>query len=210
MLLLLTAAVTVVMVYARVSADADQPSLLESLHAIAANKAMYSVSGAARLISGLTLLAAAWFLLRAWSVRERLGAPLVPYLFIVSGAFTAASGLGALGLAASTPSVSETAALAAIDSSTETIASLRWLTGKIGFAAAGLALVVAARSQWASGGALRRIAPASALVGVGMQFIWIDAATVMHQVVGVAFFAWLVLIGALLAAGRAERERPLP
>ena len=50
--LLLTAAATVVMVYARVSADADQPTLLESLRAIAASEAMYSLSGAARLISG--------------------------------------------------------------------------------------------------------------------------------------------------------------
>ena len=62
--LLLTAAATVVMVYARVSADADQPTLLESLRAIAASKAMYSLSGAARFISGVTLIAGAWFLLR--------------------------------------------------------------------------------------------------------------------------------------------------
>lgn len=203
------------MVYARVSADADQPTLLESLHSIAVNKAMYSVSGAARLISGLTLLGAAWFLLRVWGVRERLGAPLVPYLFIVSGVFTAASGLCALALAAgaqgvSMPSAPDTAVLAAVDSSTETVAALRWLTGKAGFALAGLALLAAARSQRASsGGALRRIAPASALVGAGMQFIWIDAATVMHQVVGAAFFAWLVLIGALLVRERGERGRPL-
>lgn len=64
--LLLTAIATVVMVYARVSADADQLTLLESLHAIADNMAMYVTSGAARLISGITLFASASFLLRTW------------------------------------------------------------------------------------------------------------------------------------------------
>ena len=206
LLLLLTAAASALMAFARVSADADQPTLLESLHVIAVNKAMYSISGAARLASGLTLLAAAWFLLRAWSVRERMGAPLVPYLFIASGVFTALSGLCALGLAASTPSASEAATLAAVDPSTEVMAYLRWLTGKIGFAAAGLALLGAARSQWAGGGAMRRIAPVSALIGAAMQFIWIDAATLMHQIVGIAFFAWLVLMGAMLAMDKRERR----
>ncbi|MCE2465217.1 MAG: hypothetical protein J4G01_03930, partial [Dehalococcoidia bacterium] len=76
--LLLTAAATIVMVYARVSADADQPTLLESLRAIEANKAMYSLSGIARSISGLSLFIPALFLLKTWVIREGYGTRLVP------------------------------------------------------------------------------------------------------------------------------------
>ena len=201
--LLLTAAATVVMVYARVSADADQPTLLESLQAIAANKSMYSVSGAARLISGITLIIGTWFLWRTWIIRERFGTPLVPAVFAASGAFTAVSGMCALVLASA---ASDAAALGTVDASTETVDYIRWLTGKIGFAVAGLALVVATHRQWKAGGAIRRIAPASAVIGIAMQLIWVDAATIMHQVSGVAFLVWLVVIGVMLVTGRVERH----
>ena len=189
------------MVYARVAADADQSTLLESMRAIAANKAMYSLSGAARLISGITLIAGAWFLLRTWIIREGFGTPVVPYLFVVSGAFTAVSGGCALALAASA-----TETLGSVDSSTETVALLRWFTGKVGFAASGLALLAAAQRQWKAGSEIRRIAPASALIGIAMQLIWVDAATIMHRISGVAFFVWLVVIGVMLVSGRVERH----
>lgn len=201
--LLLTAAATVVMVYARVSADADQPTLLESLRAIAANKSMYSLSGAARLISGITLIIGTWFLWRTWVIREGFGTPLVPALFAASGAFTAVSGVCALVLASA---ASDAAALGTVDASTETVEYIRWLTGKIGFAIAGLALLAAAQRQWKAGGAIRRIAPASAVIGIAMQLIWVDAATIMHRISGVAFFVWLVVIGVMLVTGRVERH----
>ncbi len=204
--LLLTAAATVVMVYARVSADADQPTLLESLRAIAASKAMYSLSGVARFISGVTLIAGAWFLLRTRVIREGFGVPIVPYLFVASGAFTVVSGVCALALVASAPDATEAAALSVVDSSAETVAYLRWLAGKIGFSIAGLALGVVAYRQWKVGGVIRRIAPASALIGIGMQFIWVDAATIMHRITGVAFFVWLIVIGVVLLTGRVERR----
>ena len=206
LLLLLTAAATVVMVCARVTADADQPDLLESIRAIAANKAMYSVSGAARLISGLTLIAGAWFLWRTWIVRERFGTPIVPLLLAVSGAFTAVSGVCAIALAASAPAASEIAALSVVDASTETIASVRSVTGKMGFAAAGLALLAAAQRQWEAGGAIRRIAPGSVALGIAMQFIWVDAATIVHRLSGVAFGLWLIALALLLLTGRVERH----
>ena len=199
--LLLTAAATMVMVYARVAADADKDTLLESLHAIAADKTMYSLTGAARLVSGITLMAGAWFLWKTWIIREGFGTSLVPLLLAVSGVFTAVSGACALGLAASA-----TESLSSVDSSTETVATLRWLTGKIGFAAAGLALLAAAHRQWSAGDPIRRIAPASALIGIAMQLIWLDAATVVHRVSGVAFVVWLVVIGAMLLTGRVERH----
>ena len=205
-LLLATALTTVVAVVGRVAADADQDTFEHSMTYIAVNSGLYGLGGAARGISGITLAVGAWFLLRTWIIRERLGTPLVPALFVVSGLFTLVSGVCAVVLALFAPDVSDTAILTAPDQSLEPVAQLRWLTGKIGFAAGGLALIVAARYQWMVGGTLRYIAPVSAVIGLAMQFIWIDSATIMHPIIGVAFFLWLLAIGFMLASGRVERH----
>ncbi len=199
-LLILTAALTAVAVVGRVAADADQETLAESIAAIAESSALYGIGGAGRLVSGLTLIAGAWFLWSTWIIRERLGTPLVPGLFAVSGAFTAVSGAGAIALALLASSPAE------VTPAIEAFSAVRWIAGKAGFAAAGLALIVAGRYQWMAGGTLRRIAPVSALVGIGMQLIWIDAATVVHRLTGPAFFLWLLVIGAMLVTGRVERH----
>ena len=204
-LLILSAAATIVAVVGRLSADADQLTLAESLVAISESSGLYGMGGAARFISGVALAAGAWFLLRTWIIRERLGTPLVPALFAASGLFTAFSGACAVALAASVFGAYDPD-LSVIDASTETTAYLRWLTGKIGFAVAGLGLVVAALRQWKVGGTLRRISPVSAVIGIAMQLIWFDAATIMHPIIGVAFFVWLVAIGGMLLTGRVERH----
>ena len=83
---------------------------------------------------------------------------------------------------------------------------LRAATGKVGFAAAGIALIAAARYQWKVGGALRYVAPVSlALLGIAMQLIFIDAATLAHRITGPAFVLWLIVVGAMLVLGRTER-----
>ena len=198
------------MVFARIAADADHPSLAKSMVAIANNRAMYGLSGAARLLSGVTLMAAAWYLLRTWIIRERLGTQLVPALFAVSGIVTAVSGASAIALAASVSIPSDIdnigIPLSAVDTSTETIADLRWFTGKTGFTLMGLALILATPYLWKAGGALRYISVPSAAIGIAMQFIWFDAATIMHRISGIAIFAWLVLIGIMLLTGRIERQ----
>ena len=51
-LLLVTAATTMLAVAGRVAADADQDTLRASLAAISDNSAMYALGGAARLVSG--------------------------------------------------------------------------------------------------------------------------------------------------------------
>ena len=200
-LLLLTALATAVAVIGRVAADADQATLAESLVSISEARGLYGLGGAARLISGVTLLAAAWYLSRTWIIRERLGTPLVPILLAVSGAFTAVSGACAVLLAVSAPDVAAVSVAPLMENSE----LLRWLTGKIGFAAAGLALIVAARYQWKVGGALRYIAPASLVIGIAMQFIWFDAVTLLHRISGVAFLVWLIAVGGMLFTGRVER-----
>ena len=194
------------MVFARIAADADHPSLAKSMVAIANNRAMYGLSGAARLLSGITLMAAAWYLLQTWIIRERLGTPFVPVLFAASGIITALSGALAIALAVSVPDAPDPGVFVTADSSTEKINLLRWLTGKIGFTLMGLALLVATPYLWKAGGALRYISVPSAAIGIAMQFIWSDAATIMHRISGIAIFAWLVLIGIMLLTGRIERQ----
>lgn len=201
--LLLTAVATAVMVYARVASGADQGTLLESLRAVGENRGMYGLFGAMRVMSGLTLLAGGWFLLRTWIIRDRWATPLVPYLFLASGVCTALSGACALLIAVqadpSSASLADVTGIGAVD-------NLRWITGKVGFTAAGLALIVAAWYQWQVGGALRIVAPVSAILGVVMQLIWLEAATIIHPVVGGLFFLWLLVIGTMLATGRVERH----
>ena len=194
------------MVVARVAADADHPNLAASLALIAENRAMYGLSGAARLLSGVTLLAAAIYLLQTWIIRERLGTPLVPALFAVSGIITALSGALAVVLAATVPEVTDPNIGIPLAQSNEVIANAREITGKLGFTLMGLALIVAARYQWKAGGPLRYMSVPSAAIGIAMQLIWIDAATAMHRISGVAVFIWLLIIGAMLLTGRVERQ----
>lgn len=203
--LLLSAAATAAMVAARIASDTDQPTLAESLRAVEDSRALYGASGLARFCSGAALLLAAAFLLRTWIIRERFGTPLVPRLFILSGAFTAISG-GCAVLIAVYPDLVGSGGGVSVSAFADAVSDIRRIAGKIGFAAAGAALLAAATQQWKVGGALRRVAPASAVIGAGMQFIWIDAATLMHPIVGTAFFLWLVGIGTMLATGRVERR----
>ena len=93
-----------------------------------------------------------------------------------------------------------------IGGTTEVVAFLRALFGKIGFAVSGLAIALAGRQQWKAGLPLKRIAPFSAALGLAMQLIWWDAATIIHRITGIAFLVWLVLIGFMLITGRFERH----
>ena len=202
-LLALAALATVIAVVGRVSADADQPTLMESLTAISENVFAYGIGGLARLVSGVALVWGASLLLKTWIIRDRYSTPLAPALFIISGIFTALSGLCAVVLAAT---AGDMVAFGAPSPSTEVIASFRWMAGKVGFTMAGLALIAESRYQWKVGGTLRLIAPISALLGAAMQLIWLDAATAVHQVTGVLFVMWLILIGGMFFTGRVERH----
>ena len=121
----------------------------------------------------------------------------------MSGAFTAVSGASAVALAMFGSGV-ET--LPDVDRVTELTASIRWLSGKIGFSAAGLSLILAARYQWKVGGTPRFVAPASLLIGVAMQFMWIDSAITLHRFSGSALLVWFLIIGTMLFTGRVERH----
>ncbi len=204
-LLILTAVATIAAVYSRVFADADQATLGESLVAIAENRLLYGAGGIARLTSAIALGSGAWYLSKTWVIREGWGNPLVPLIFAASAVFTAVSGVAATALAATAPALSDPTLLEPSTAS-ETINLFRWMAGKIGFAVAGLALLVAARQQWKGGGKMRRLSPLSAVIGLAMQFIWIDSATFMHPINGTGFVIWLLLIGSLLVGGFVERH----
>ena len=204
LLLILTAIATVVAALGRVSADADQETLAASFAAIAESRGLYGLGGAGRFVAGIALIGAAWFLLDTGNDGARRGSRIVPLLFAASGALTACSGAIAVGLAAMPPEWMDVARIEGVVlSHQEATAWMRRFTGAVGFAVAGVALVVAARRQRGAGGSLKRVAPASALLGVAIQFVWLDAATVMHMITGTLFVVWLAVGGGLLLRGRA-------
>ena len=200
--MLFAAAATLIAVAARVAADADQPTLSESLTAIAENRLAYSVAWLARIVSGIALAAAAFLLWKWPTAPEWRSLALVLRLFVLSGVCTLLSGVCSVLLTAMAPAtggspVEPGAAL-------ETIELLRWVLGKTGFAAAGLALLAASRPLMKGGGVWRLASPVTALLGAAMLLIWFDAAELLHRISGPAFVIWLVVIGALLLTGRAR------
>ena len=208
LLLLFTALATVVSVFARVSAGADQPTLAESLAAISENQAAYLAGGTARLVSGVALLLAGWFLRGVLTVPGSPAVQVTSFLLIASGALTAASGVSAVALGASAPGLTGSVNSGTVPSLVQFLADLRWLTGKTGFTAAGLGLAAAAIPMWKPGGAFRIVALASVAVGVAMLFIWVDAATFMHRITGPAFLVWTIVVGCILLARREGQRSP--
>ena len=208
LLLLFTAIATVVSVFARVSAGADQPTLAESLAVISENQAAYLAGGTARLVSGVSLLLAGWFLRRVLTVPGSPAVQVTSFLLIASGALTAVSGVSAVALGVSAPGLTGSINSGTIPPLIQLLADLRWLTGKAGFTAAGLGLAVAAIPMWKSGGAFRIVAPASVVVGVSMLFIWVDAATFMHRITGPAFLVWTIIVGCVLLTRREGQRSP--
>ena len=203
-LLVVTALVTALSAGARVSAGADQSTTVETLNAISFNAGLYALGGAARFISGITLAAAALTLPLTWAKPWMRGWSPVRGLFFVSGGFTVVSGVLAVTLAVSSPAA--LLLVSDLDSSRwiESLLQARWLTGKIGFALAGLALLSVSRSLWTVAGARRWAGAVSTITGAAMQFIWVDSATAVHPVVGVVFFLWLLAAGVLLLTGRVQ------
>lgn len=204
-LLLVTAIATVVAVIGRISAT-DLTALVQSLAAIGANRGQFGIGGAARFISGLTLFAGACFLLRTWIMRQGLGSRPVPVLLGISGVATALSGACGVALAIVVPESPTMDGLASVAPSTAVVLNLFWITGKIGFSLAGLALIAAAHRQWCVGGFLRPIAPVSAIIGGAMQLIWVNTTVAAHYITGPAFVLWLVAIGVMLVTGRVEKR----
>jgi hypothetical protein len=208
LLLLFTALATAVSVFARVSADADQPTLAESLAAVSENQAAYLAGGTARFVSGVSLLLAGWFLRRVLTSPGNPAVQVTSFLLTASGALTAISGVSAMALGVSAPGVTGSINSGIVPPIIQFLAELRWLAGKAGFTAAGLGLAAAAMPMWKPGGAFRIVAPASVVVGVAMLFIWVDAATFMHRITGPAFLVWTIVVGCVLLTRHEGQRSP--
>ena len=227
--LLLTALATVISVPARLAADADATPLTdalaqsqtlaaaeiarlevsEKLAAIGSASVAYGTGGAARLAGGLTLLAAGIFLWRAAGTVHTAPMAACATLLMLSGVVSAVSGAAAVSLAVIAPEPQATAVLVPASSSVgsveETLFNGRWFTGAFGFTLAGLALITLGPVQWRMGGILRVIAVVDVVLGVAMLFIWVDAATAVHRITGVAFLIWLIIAGLWLVIPRFRR-----
>ncbi len=213
LLLLLTALATAISVPARLMADADQPTLSESLWAIASNNTPYLIGGVARLVSGLALLGAAWFLWRSLRGHHPAAVGISAVVLVASGLITAISGLCAVVLAASVPDVGPVAVLIreGWEESLRPWANARRFTGTLGFTLAGVGLIALGTVLWRIGGRLKIAAVADLIIGVAMLFIWIDAATAVHRISGIAFLLWLIIGGIWLVVGwlKPPQQSPL-
>ncbi len=205
LLLLLAAVATAVSVLTRLAGSSEPPEVVAlpvPQVPIILDTGLYTIAGATRVLSGLALLAAAVFLRRAMAGRYWT-ANVASWLLEASGAVTAISGACMLTLAAALPEAGHTVVLTygGPPGWIEAADTVRWIAGKVGFTLAGLGLIALGPVQWRMGGLLKVSAVAEVIIGVAMLFIWIDAATVMHRVSGIAFLAWLVVSGVWLAAG---------
>lgn len=231
--LLLTALATAISVPARLMVGADdtpftdalaqsktleaavvaQLAMAEKLAAIGSAKSAYAIGGAARLVGGLTLLVVGLALWRSMISVHPVAMAVAAALFVASGIASAISGASAVALSVLASESQRTVVLSPgatlVGSSEETLFILRWATGTLGFALVGLALLAIALVQWRMAGILRAAALVEAVLGVAMLFIWIDAATVVHRISGIAFLVLLIVAGLPLATGWLRPE-PLP
>ena len=205
LLLLLTAAATAASVMSRLASSSEPPDAAALPVPIIMDTGLYVIAAASRVLSGLALLAAAVFLRQAMTGRHWT-ANVSGRLLEASGTATAVSGACMLTLSAGLPET-EPAALTAYQSLPSlpdwipSVDAARWIAGKLGFTLACLALIALAPAQWRIGGLLKISAVADLIIGVAMLLIWVDAATLMHRVSGIAFLFWLIVSGLWLAAG---------
>ena len=207
LLLLLAAVATAVSVMARLNSSQEPLPGSPLPLPVILDTGLYAGAGAARVVSGLALLAAALFLWRCLPEQDRL-ADAATKLLEASGIVTAASGACMLALAIMIPEgasgdtlINTTSTARGVLDWVGSVDLARWIAGKAGFTLAGLGLIALGPAQWRIGGLLKISAVADVIIGVAMLFIWVDAATVMHRVSGIGFLLWLIITGVWLAAG---------
>ena len=130
--LLLTALATAISVPARLAADADLPTLEESLAAIGSAKVAYGTGGVARMVGGLTLVAAALPLWRAMRAYFPVAMGAAAAFMIASGIASMVSGATAVALAVAAPTDVIPAELIILPEE-EAAFTLRSVAGTLGF-----------------------------------------------------------------------------
>ena len=201
------------------AAEIAQFEVAEKLAAIGSASVAYGIGGAARLAGGLALLAAAVPLWRMMRTYHPFAMGAAATFLAASGIASAVSGAAAVALAVMAPEPQASAAFTPgwastteaanvlmsvmpVSASQDSMLAVRWITGSLGFTLAGLALVALGPVQWRMGGILRGGAVVGMVLGVAMLLIWVDAATVVHRVTGIAFLLWLIVVGLWLAVPR--------
>lgn len=209
LLLLLTAVATAVSVVTRLNSSMEPLAGSPIQLPIILDTGQYAIAGAARTLSGLALLAAALYLWMALRGSQPQAMGIAAALLVLSGAATAVSGAAMLALAGGIPQVADGSATLmawAAPGWVEPADAVRWIAGKVGFTLAGLGLIALGPVQWRIGGLIKVSAVADVIIGVAMLFIWVDAATVMHRVSGIAFLLWLIVSGVWLTLGLINRR----
>ena len=210
LLLTLTAIATAVSVMTRLNSSMEPLEGSPIPLPIILDTVQYVIAGAARTMSGLALLAAAVYLWMALRVSQPQAMGLAAGLLISSGVATAVSGAAMLALAVGIRQAGDGAATLVawgVPGWLEPVDAVRWIAGKVGFTLAGLGLIALGPVQWRMGGLLKISAVADVIIGVAMLFIWVDAATVMHRVSGIAFLFWLIISGVWLTLGLIQPAR---
>ena len=214
LLLLLTAVATAVSVMTRLAGSDESPEGAPIPLPIILDTGQYATAAIARMVSGFALVAAAAFLRLALRPQQTVFAGVATTLLELSGAVTAISGAAMLALAVEIPqAVGRDAGPVVAPITWEVpgwaapIDGARWIAGKVGFFLAGLGLIALGPVQWRMGGILKISAVADVIIGVAMLFIWVDAATVMHRVSGIAFLLWLIVSGVWLTLGLMQPAR---
>ncbi len=211
LLFLITAVATAVSVMTRLSGSAEPLEGSPIQVPIILDQGQYVIAGAARTISGFALVAAAAFLRLALRRGQPVTVGIATTLLELSGTATAISGVSMLALAGWLPQAAEgTATLVAWDAPgwMGAVDGARWFAGKVGFTLAGLGLIALGPVQWRMGGIFKISAVVDVIIGVAMLFIWVDAATVMHRISGIAFLVWLIIMGVWLTLGLIKSPQP--
>lgn len=201
-LTVVAAAAVIIGVFARVAADADgHETLRQSLQAIADNSAAYSIYGALTMLSGASMIGAAWFLRSASAFRPLTALPVVPVIFGVAGAIYILSGAAAIFLATLAPDMSQASGMTS---------EFRRISATVAFIVSGIGLIASGFYQWKAGAPLRYIAPFSVLIGVFMQGLFMQLLTsegiaIIDRGAGLAFVAWLFIVGLTLASVPSDR-----
>ena len=214
LLLLLTAVATAVSVMTRLAGSDEALEGAPIQIPIILDTGQYATAAIARMVSGFALVAAAAFLRLALRPQPPVFAGVATTLLELSGAATAISGAAMLALAVEIPQAVGGGSGPVVAAMTwevpgwiQPVDAARWIAGKVGFFLAGLGLIALGPVQWRMGGALKISAVADVIIGVAMLFIWVDAATVMHRVSGIAFLLWLIVSGVWLTLGLLQPAR---
>ncbi len=191
-ILILAALAAVVMVWTRLQADFDQPTIEQSFRAIDDNSVWVTFHGAARIWLGAFLISSQSMIGLMLVSNHRRAFNLGRVLLSLGGIAFIMSGV----ITVMMPGAVAFGEVFGIDG--ESYHSYRQIAGNIGSSFIGLALIAMVPIQWRTGGVTKTTAILGIIAGVGMLLVWWDAASLMHRITGAVFLIWLVTTAAAM------------